>query len=443
VKPTACSVRSRDPAAILSRLERLFPTKVALGLDRMGALLRALGNPHLSLPPAIHIAGTNGKGSTVAFLRSILEAAGKRVHVYTSPHLVRFNERIRIAGSLIHDDELADLLGEVEETNGGRPITFFEVTTAAAFLAFARHAADFAIIETGMGGRLDATNVIPAPAVTALTPISLDHTTYLGETVDLIAREKAGILRASVPAAIGPQPAAAMTALAGEAEQIGARQFAYGREWQVEALDSRIRYSGKRELIVPRPPLSGDHQVFNAGLALAILDQIDGLRLTPADYIRGIINVEWPGRLMSLPRGAYGSGLLSGRAEIIVDGGHNIGAAEALAQWAGTLDDKLDVVVGMLNMRDPREFLGPLARHVRRLRGVAIDGADQSHPAAAIVAAACDVGIVDAEVAASVADAVASLARASHAQRILICGSLHLAGNVLAAFQSPVAQPAE
>lgn len=423
----------------------LFPTKIALGLDRMTALLGALGNPHLSLPPVVHIAGTNGKGSTLAFLRSMLEAAGKRVHVYTSPHLVHFNERIRIAGSLIPDDELVELLEEVEAANAGRPITFFEATTAAAFLAFARHDADFTLVECGMGGRLDATNVVPNPIVTAITSISLDHMADLGETVNLIAREKAGILRPSVPAVFGPQLNGAMTALAEEATRVGTRPFTFGTCWSVEPQENWFFYRGKQEIFLPSPPLSGAHQVVNAGMALAILDQIDGLRLKQAEYIRGVMHVKWPARLMSLRLTSYGQRRLPARVDLIVDGGHNTGAAEALARWAQTLDTKLDVVIGMLNTRDPRELIGPLVPFIRRLRGVAIEGADQSHPAAAIVAAARDVGISDAHTAPSVTDAVATLAGASnaHARRILVCGSLHLAGNVLATLKAPVAQPAE
>ncbi len=434
---------SKDAASILSRLERLYPTKVDLNLDRMHVLLRALGNPHLSLPPVIHVAGTNGKGSTVAFLRSILETAGRSVHVYTSPHLVTFNERIRIAGSLIDDAHLTDLLNEVETKNAGRPITFFEATTAAALLAFSRHDADFTIIETGMGGRLDATNVVPTPIATAITPISLDHTIYLGETVDLIAREKAGILRPSVPAVVSCQSSEAMAALDEEADNVGARQFRYGKHWSVEAIENWFVYRGKRELFMPRPPLSGDHQIMNAALALAIIDQVEDLRITGAEYTRGIMHVKWPARLMTLSLKTYQKVQLPPGTEIILDGGHNFGAGEALAQWITALDDKIDVVVGMLNARDPREFLGPLAPFVRRLRGVHVEGADQSHPPAARGAAARDVGISDAKSATSIADALSDLSGERDTNRILICGSLHLAGNVLATVKPPRTPPGE
>ncbi len=439
---SACEVGSKNPGSILRRLEYLFPTKVDLALDRILALLRDLKDPHRALPPVIHVAGTNGKGSTIAFLRSILEAAGLRVHVYTSPHLVSFNERIRIAGNLICDDHLAELLGEVEEINGGRPITFFEATTAAAFLAFSRHPADFAIIETGMGGRQDATNVIPDAVATAITPISLDHTAFLGSTIELIAREKAGIFRPGAPAVIGQQCAEVMDVLTSEAHRVGARVFEHGANWEVEALDDRFLFSGTRQLILPRPPLAGDHQFANAGLALSILDQIPGLRLRSADYMRGILNTKWPARLMPLPKNVLG-GVVPGHIELIVDGGHNAGAAEALAAWADGLDEKLDLVVGMLNMRDPREFLVPLAGHVRRLRGVAIDGTDQTHDPAAIVDAARASGISDSRASRSVASALAELSYLPGARRILICGSLHLAGNVLADFLPPSAQAAE
>jgi dihydrofolate synthase/folylpolyglutamate synthase len=422
--------RQKDPSSALARLGYLFPKTIDLSLHRIGTLLSALKKPHCHLPPVIHVAGTNGKGSTIAFLRSILEASGRTVHVYTSPHLVNFNERIRIAGKLIDDEELTDLLDEVELANAGRPITFFEATTVAAFLAFSRHRADFTIIETGMGGRLDATNVVPAPAITAITPISLDHTSYLGSTVSAIAREKAGIFRKGVPVAIGPQCKEARDALEASAAKISAPRFDYGPDWSVEATDNRLFYSGRRQLILPRPPLAGDHQLANAGLALAILDLLPNLRLTPADYMRGILNAEWPARLMVMPHDLFDD-LLPHGMEVLLDGGHNAGAAQALATWADALDGELDLIVGMLNTKSPRDFLEPLSPYVRRLRGVAIDGNDQSHSSNAIVAAAREAGIADARSATSVLAALAGLSLGTVPRRILICGSLHLAGRFL------------
>lgn len=428
--------RSAAPAAILARIGSLFPRTIDLSLDRVFRLLEDLGSPHLHLPPVIHVAGTNGKGSTIAFLRSLLETSGLKVHVYTSPHLVDFSERIRIAGKLIDDAELSSLLAEVEVVNAGRPITFFEATTAAALLAFSRHDADYTIIETGMGGRLDATNVVPNPIVTAITPISRDHTQYLGNTIANIAREKAGIFRLGVPIAIGPQSSEAMRTLGRCARQLGAPIFGYGGQWRVEQIGARLLYRGRQQLILPRPPLAGDHQLGNAGLALAIVDQLPNLQLSSADYMRGILGAEWPARLMTLPHHLLG-GSVPARTEIIVDGGHNCGAGQALASWAHKFNGKLDLIVGMLNTRDPREFLRPLAPYARRLRGVAIPDAELSLDSDRIVAAARKVGIHDVAAAESVTAAISALAR-DGSDRILICGSLHLAGSVLSSLRLQV-----
>lgn len=415
---------------MLTRMSQLFPEPIDLSLHRIVGLLATLGNPHRRLPPVIHVAGTNGKGSTIAFLRSILEASGRSVHVYTSPHLVKFNERIRIAGNLIDDEELADLLEEVELENAGRPITFFEATTAAAFLAFSRHSADFTIIETGMGGRLDATNVVPQPTVTAITPITLDHTNYLGSTISAIARQKAGILRREIPVAIGPQCKEAGDELEAAANEINAFRYDYGTHWVVEAINSRFFYTGRHQLMLPRPLLAGDHQLANAGLAVAILDLLPNLRISPNDYVRGILNTEWPARLMLLPQGIFDD-LLPARMQIVLDGGHNEGAARALATWANALDGELDIIVGMFSTKNPRDFLRPLVPYVRRMRGVMIAGSDHSHSSTDIVMAALDVGIANACPASSVLAALVELSCAPAPRRVLICGSVHLAGQFL------------
>lgn len=433
-------LQNKDPSGILERLGHLFPGSIDLSLHRITSLLSDLGNPHRRMPPVIHVAGTNGKGSTIAFLRAILEASGHSVHVYTSPHLVQFNERIRLAGEPIADEALVELLDEVELVNAGRPITFFEATTAAAFLAFSRKKADYTIIEAGMGGRLDATNVMPRPAVTAITPISLDHTEYLGESIAEIAQQKAGIFRRNIPAAIGPQCAEASAALTLAADPLNTPRFAAGTHWKVEVLDNRFFYSGNNQLFLPRPVLAGDHQIENAGLALAILDLLPNLRISPSDYMRGILNAEWPARLMSLPQDLFRH-LLPENMEVIVDGGHNAGAGQALAKWADTLDGTLDVVVGMLNTKSPCEFLAPLAPRIRRLRGVAIDGNEQSLSAGDIVAAAKDIGIKDAKTANGVIDALADLSQAPAPRRILVCGSLYLAGRFLSDLTSPPTRP--
>ncbi|WP_207461408.1 folylpolyglutamate synthase/dihydrofolate synthase family protein [Azospirillum sp. SYSU D00513] len=425
-----------DP--VLERLKGLHPKVIDLSLDRLHRLLAALDHPERRLPPVVHVAGTNGKGSTVAFLRAMLEAAGLRVHVYTSPHLVRFHERIRLAGRLIDDDRLAALLEECEIANGGAPITFFEVTTAAAFLAFAREPADVVLLETGLGGRLDATNVVERPAVTAITRISYDHRQFLGDTLAAIAGEKAGILKPGVPAVIAPQPAEeAWRTLAARAEAVGAPLV----QWGVEPRgDGFVYESGRRRLELPMPGLLGAHQIGNAGVALAVLDQLP-FAVGEEAVRRGLAGVEWPARLQRLTRGPLAEGLPVGW-ELWLDGGHNDSAGEALAVQAAAWEAAepgrpLLLVYGMLASKEPREFLAPLAPHVQAMRTVAIPGEDASLPAEGTAAAARACGIPDTETAESVAAALAGLverhAAAGRAPaRVLICGSLYLAGTVLA-----------
>ncbi|MBL8839358.1 MAG: bifunctional folylpolyglutamate synthase/dihydrofolate synthase, partial [Alphaproteobacteria bacterium] len=267
--------------AILTRLTTLYPMAIDLSLDRMRRLMDDLGRPQDRLAPVVHVAGTNGKGSTIAYLRAMLEAAGRRVHVYTSPHLVRFHERIRIAGTLIEEDALVAILEEVERINAGRPVTFFEVTTAAAFLAFARAPADAVLLEVGMGGTLDATNLVERPAAVALTPISFDHMQHLGNTLALIAGEKAGIIKPGVPAAVAPQPAEAAAVFDARAAALAAPLFRAGREWRVEETASGFRYRGRATIDLPRPVLAGRHQIDNAGLAVAVSELVPGFGLTP------------------------------------------------------------------------------------------------------------------------------------------------------------------
>lgn len=421
---------SADP--ILDRLKVLHPKAIDLSLDRVRRLMADLGDPQDRLPPAIVVAGTNGKGSTIATLRAILEAARRRVHVYTSPHLVRFNERIRLAGAPIDEAALAATLEEVETVNAGRPITFFEVTTAAAFLAFSRTPADAVLLEVGMGGRLDATNIVPRPAATAIAPVSFDHTQYLGDTLAKIAAEKAGILRAGVIAAIGPQPAAAAEAIAARAADIGATLFRHGVEWQVTPTARGFRYEGKRRLELPPPALAGRHQLDNAGLALAVLDHLPVLAADENAIRVGVGRIDWPARLQCLTRGPIVAALPAGWT-VFIDGGHNDAAAEVLARWAADIrDDRpLDVVIGMLTTKDPQSFLHRLAPHVRRARAVRIPNEPLAHSAEAIVAAA-QAASVDAAPASSVAAAIAALAADdSGPARVLICGSLYLAGAVL------------
>jgi dihydrofolate synthase/folylpolyglutamate synthase len=424
--------------AVLSRLGGLHPKRIdavdgnTLALDRIERLLAALGNPQDALPPVIHVAGTNGKGSTVATLRACLEAAGFRVHVFTSPHLVRFNERIRIAGALIDDATLADLLEECERANSGAPITFFEVTTTAAFLAFARTPADFTLLEVGLGGRHDTTNVVRRPLVTAITPVSLDHQAFLGDTIAQIAGEKAGILKPGVPAVIGPQLAEAERVIEARAAALGAPLHRWQREWRAEERAGGMHYEGVRwHLDLPLPSLPGAHQLANAGTAIACLEQLAGGSLSATAIADGLRHIDWPARLQRLQRGPLVEILPRGW-ELWLDGGHNPAAGEVLgAAAAGWRDRPLDLIAGMLNTKDAAGFLAPLAPCARSLHAVTIPGEENPLPADAIVAAAASVGI-KAAAAISIEAALRDIIGGGGPARVLICGSLHLAGVVLA-----------
>lgn len=385
----------------------------------------------------IHVAGTNGKGSTLAFLRAMLEAAGLRVHVYTSPHLVWFHERIRVAGALIDDNALTALLEECEAVNGGAPITFFEVTTAAAFLAFARTPADIVLLETGLGGRLDATNVVARPAVTAITRISYDHMQYLGTTLAEIAAEKAGIFKPDVPVVVAPQPEpGVMDTLRDHATAVGAPLRAYGDAWRIDPGAAGFCFqSTTRTLDLPMPGLLGAHQLFNAGTAIACLDPL-GIPIADTAVRSGVADVTWPARLQRLTIGPLAARLPPGW-DLWLDGGHNDSAGEVLAiQAARWRDDgrPLLLIVGMLATKQPDAFLRPLAPYVTALRSVALTGEEASQDPAVLAALAQTVGVFDAVPMASPAAALDALV-AQHAgpARVLICGSLYLAGAILAA----------
>ena len=417
---------------VLARLMRQHPKQIDLSLGRIERLLAALGHPEERLPPAVHVAGTNGKGSTVATLRACLEAAGYRVHAYTSPHLVRFHERIRLAGRLIDEDALLAVLEECEQANGDAPITFFEITTAAAFLAFARAPADVVLLETGLGGRLDATNVLRRPAVTAITPVSLDHQAFLGDTVAAIAGEKAGILKPGAPAVIGPQTAEAAAVIAARAAAIGAPLYRSDFEWRCGRSGAGMRYEGDGwRLDLPLPSLPGPHQIANAGTAVACLERLHGFHPAPAAIAEGLRHIDWPARLQRLRRGPLVR-VLPPDWELWLDGGHNPAAGEMLGKVAADWRDRpLYLVAGMLNTKDAAGFFAPLARHVGLLRAVTIPGEENPHPASLIVDAAASVGIAAAP-APSLAAALHDIAGHQGPARVLICGSLHLAGVVLA-----------
>ena len=416
---------------VLERLSRLHPKLIDLSLGRIERLLAALGNPHKKLPPVVHVAGTNGKGSTLATLRACLEAGGYRVHAYISPHLVRFHERIRLAGQLIEEEALIALLEECEAANGGTPITYFEITTAAALLAFARIPADIVLLETGLGGRLDATNVVCSPVVTAITPISLDHQAFLGDTIAAIAGEKAGILKPRMAAILGPQPAEAEAVIEARADELGAPLYRWQREWRCEAFGDGMRFSGARwRLDLPLPSLSGPHQIINAGTAIACLEQLKDFPLSSAVVATDLRQIEWPAQVQRLTRGALVEVMPPGW-ELWLDGGHNPGAGVVLANVvAGWRDRPLYLVVGMMNTKDASGFLAPLAPHTKALAGVTIPGEENPLPAETLAAVARSVGI-NAMTAASVDAALADFKTASPSGRVLICGSLHFAGTVL------------
>jgi dihydrofolate synthase/folylpolyglutamate synthase len=425
-----------DP--ILERVMRLHPRVIDLGLERIERLLSALGSPQKKLPPIVHVAGTNGKGSLVAYLRAMAEAAGYRVHVYTSPHLVRFNERIRLAGRLIEDDALDDLLTECEQANEEKPITFFEITTAAAYLAFSRVPADLAVIEVGMGGRYDATNVIE-PALSAITPIGYDHTGFLGDKLEGIAGEKAGILKRAVPAVIGRQREVSAEVIAAEAAKLAAPLFRMGREWQVMSTASGFRYqSDLMVLNLPEPALAGAHQIDNAATAVACVERLRAARLEIDDVAvrKGLASVEWPARLQKLSRGPLVEALPPG-SELWLDGGHNEDCGLALARMASDWASEpaplpLYLVFGMLTTKDASGFLRPLARHARAARAVPFPEGHSAYTPAEACAKAAEVGL-DCAPANSIGAALEDLLASQPApMRILICGSLYLAGDVLA-----------
>ena len=415
-------------AEVVARLHGLHPRMIDLSLGRLSALLDKLDHPERRLPPVVHVAGTNGKGSTCAFLRAIGEAAGRRVHVYTSPHLVRFNERIRLAGRIVEDEVLEAALVEVERANAGAEITVFEVLTAAAFLLFSRIPAELCVLEVGLGGRYDATNVIPPPAAAAIASISIDHRDFLGDTLTQIAGEKAGILKPGIVAATGAQAEEARVVLRAEAERVGARLLERGRDWEMSPRDGGVVFSdaaGRLEL--PAPALPGAHQLDNAGIALAAL-RASALGVPEAAYGAGLAGTSWPARLQRLG-GRLAASLPEGW-ELWLDGGHNPGAGEALArQIADWGDRKLHLVVGMKQGKDSAAFLHPLLPRAATVWAVSEPGQHLAMPVAAVIAASGGV----ARPGPDVAGALAALPKAGGPARVLICGSLYLAGEVLKA----------
>ncbi|PWE33463.1 bifunctional folylpolyglutamate synthase/dihydrofolate synthase [Maritimibacter sp. 55A14] len=412
---------------ILERMMSLHPKIIDLTLDRVWRLLAALDHPERRLPRVIHVAGTNGKGSALAMIRAGLEAAGGRVHAYTSPHLARFHERIRLAGALISEPDLAAVLEECEAANGGTPITYFEITTAAALLAFSRAPAEWCLLEVGLGGRLDATNVVDRPAATAITPVSVDHQQYLGETLAEIAGEKAGIIKRGVPCVVGPQEEAGLAAIEARAAALGAPLMVHGQHWHVAEERGRLVYQDERGLLdLPLPRLIGAHQVINAGVALATLRM---LGMDDAACEAALVRADWPARMQRLTRGPLPDA--APRAEFWLDGGHNPAAGAALAEALGRLPARPTYMIcGMLNTKDVGGYMRPLAGRAARLYAVEIPGEAATLSAAQTAAAARAAGH-DAAEAGSLHDAVAAIAAEAPEARILICGSLYLAGRVL------------
>lgn len=405
----------------------LHPKVIDLTLGRVERLLSVLGNPERKIPPVVHIAGTNGKGSTQAMIRAGLEAGGDRVHAYTSPHLARFHERIRLAGELISEPALTALLDECVTANGPDEITFFEITTCAAFLAFARVPADWTLLEVGLGGRLDATNVVDRPLLTIITPVSLDHQAFLGDTVAAIAGEKAGIIKRGVPVVVGPQSDEGLAVIEAKAARMGAPVLAFGQHWHVAEDRGRLVFQDESGLLdLPLPNLPGPHQIQNAGAAIAALR---ALGRDEAACEAAVTRAYWPARMQRLRQGPLVDA--APKVELWLDGGHNPAGGEAVAATLARMPARETYLVcGMLNTKDVTGYMTPLAPHVTRLHAVSIPGEKNTLPAEVTRDAARAAGI-DAVTAGSVAEAIATIAAKAPDARVLICGSLYLAGTVL------------
>ena len=411
--------------AILDRMMALHPKIIDLTLDRVWRLLAALDNPQNKLAPVIHVAGTNGKGSTLAMIRAGLEGSGKTCHVYTSPHLARFHERIRVAGNLISEPDLTAVLDECYVANDDQPITYFEITTVAAFLAFSRVPADYVLLEVGLGGRLDATNVVAHPRLTAITPVSMDHEAFLGDTLRKIAAEKAGILKRGVPCVVAPQTEDGLEVIEERAAAIGAPLLAYGQHWHVFEERGRLVFQDETGLLdLPLPNLPGAHQIQNAGTAIAALRA-----LGEGDPDAAMTRAEWPARMQRLRHGPLHD--IAPEAELWLDGGHNPAAGAALAAHLQSLPDRpTHLVVGMLNTKDIGGYLEPLAKVADSLTGVSIPGEANTLPGSETARIASELGLKT-HVSENVKAAVADIAEQDPHARILICGSLYLAGAVL------------
>ncbi len=432
--------------AILERFRALYPREIDLSLERMRVLLGKLGHPEQRLPPVIHIAGTNGKGSTTAFLRAMLEAAGKSVHVYTSPHLVRFHERMRIGapggGKFVGEDELIEALLAIERVNADTPIPQFEITTAAAFQLFADHPADYLLLEVGLGGRYDATNVVPDPLVAAITSISMDHEKFFGDTIEKIASEKAGIVKRDRPVVVAPQRELVIDVIETEAARLNAPVLLANRDWIAHSEHGRLVYQDVDGLLdLPSPRLVGRHQFTNAGVAVAAL-RAAKLDIPTAAIESGLQNVEWPARMQRLTAGKLVARTRAD-AEIWLDGGHNPGAGLVIAEAMADLEERvprpLIMICGMLNTKDPAGYFQPFAGLAQRVYTVPVPssaaGRDPGELAEVARAAGIDaIPVADVETA---LDSISAETGMPMPPRVLICGSLYLAGSVLDANGTP------
>jgi dihydrofolate synthase/folylpolyglutamate synthase len=417
--------------AILKRLLALHPKLIDLSLERMYPLLEKIGNPQDHLPPVIHVAGTNGKGSTIAYLRAFLEASGKKVHVMTSPHLVRFNERIRLAGKLVSTRKLNQALELCEKANGGKPITFFEITTAAAFKLFAEVKADYLLLETGMGGTFDSSNVVKQPLGVIITPVDYDHQNFLGNTITLIAGEKAGILKRGAKAVFARQRDEGRGVLVRRAAKLGITPLIEGEDFDGRNEDGRLVYQDNDGLLdLPPPALAGPHQFHNAAVAIAAARHF-GLPVSEADIAAGLRSVQWPARLMPI----HGTllGLLPEGSELWLDGGHNAHGAAALALALQEMQAKrpmpLRLIMGLMSNRKPADFLAPFKGMLEHVYTLTIPGEPNAHPSASILADAKAAGF-EASEGGSILNALASAGAAGPA-RVVFAGSLYLGGHVL------------
>lgn len=427
--------------ALLARLHELHPLLIDLSLDRIRTLMAKLGHPERRLPPVMHVAGTNGKGSTIAFMQAILQAAGKRVHAYTSPHLVRFHERIQLAGddgqtTPIAEAALVDVLERVAVANDGAPMTFFEITTAAAFLAFVETPADVVLLEVGLGGRLDATNLVDEPALTIITPVSIDHADKLGDTLDQIALEKAGILKPHVAAVIGPQPPEALAAIQQVADRVKAPLLSYGQHFDAFEERGRLVFQSEHRLLdLPLPALLGRNQVVNAGVAIAALSKLDFEDVSTAAYDQGLQEAKWPARFSRLS-GCPFRDWVEDETELWLDGGHNPAAGQALAQTLADLEERAPkptfLICAMMAQKDAEGFLHPFQGIAKGAVVVPIPDEANAMPPAELARHARNVGL-SVDEATDVRTAIKCIEKsATGAKRILICGSLYLAGRVLA-----------